>query len=75
MDHFADLKSDISRRPRSAMNGLMHRSKKKTLFDHLVGARDELASPHSITSSASSRNDSEMVSPIAFAVLRFTINS
>src|SRR4029077_18360968 len=33
--------------------------------------RDELAPPHSITSSACSRNDSGTTSPSAFAVLRF----
>ena len=37
--------------------------------------RDELAALHSITSSASSRNESGIVSPSAFAVLRFTISS
>src|SRR5262245_54731788 len=37
--------------------------------------RDELAAFHSITSSASSTNESGIVSPIALAALRFTINS
>jgi hypothetical protein len=37
--------------------------------------RDELASPNSITSSARTRNDSGIVSPIAFAVLLLTISS
>src|SRR5262249_28775423 len=37
--------------------------------------RDELAALHSITSSASSRKDSEMVSPSALAVLRFISSS
>src|SRR5262249_39446520 len=37
--------------------------------------RDELAAPHSITSSARNRNDSGIVKPIAFAVLRLTTSS
>src|SRR5262245_54447492 len=37
--------------------------------------RYELAPPHLITSSASSTNESGIVSPIALAALRFTINS
>src|SRR5262249_23898668 len=38
--------------------------------------RDEVAPPHhSITSSASRRNDSGIVSPSAFAVLRLTVRS
>src|SRR5262245_14931297 len=38
--------------------------------------RDDLATAaHSITSSARTRNDSGIVSPIAFAVLLFTISS
>src|SRR5262249_30860702 len=37
--------------------------------------RDELAPLHSITSSARSRNDSGMVSPIRFAVFMFTTSS
>ena len=37
--------------------------------------RYERAAPHSITSSASSTNESGSVSPIALAALRLTINS
>src|SRR5262245_14875432 len=37
--------------------------------------RDELASLHSITSSARSRNDSEIASPSVFAALRLTASS
>src|SRR5262249_14489598 len=37
--------------------------------------RDELAPLHSITSSASSTNESGIVSPIPLAALRLTINS
>src|SRR4029079_14875618 len=37
--------------------------------------RDELAPPHSITSSARARNDSGIVRPSAFAVLRLMIKS
>src|SRR5262249_12244477 len=36
---------------------------------------DELPPPHSITSSASSTNESGIVSPIALAALRLMINS
>jgi hypothetical protein len=36
---------------------------------------DELAPPHSITSSARNRNDSEIVRPSTFAVLRLTASS
>src|SRR5215475_3534975 len=37
--------------------------------------RDEIAAFHSITSSASSRKESEIVRPSALAVLRFTLSS
>src|SRR4029434_3665184 len=43
--------------------------------DRAAEQREELAAVHSITSSASSKNESEILSPIAFAVLRFMISS
>ena len=57
-----------------------HRGLLRTPYDrprHRRAAeqRDELASFHSITSSASSTNESGSVSPIALAALRLTINS
>jgi hypothetical protein len=42
---------------------------------HAAEQRDERAAPHSITSSARTRNDSEITSPIDLAVLRLTSKS
>jgi hypothetical protein len=54
------LKSDIPRGPRSANNGLTHRSKNN---------------PHSMISSASAKSLSETVRPSALAVLRLITSS
>jgi hypothetical protein len=43
--------------------------------DVRFGSKADIALPHSITSSARTRNDSGIFRPIAFAVFRFTTNS
>jgi hypothetical protein len=50
------------------------RGTKSRLLDHLVGAQQEEWS-HSISSSASDRNDGGIVRPSAFAVVRLMTNS
>jgi hypothetical protein len=45
------------------------------LFEGAILARDDGGDHYSITSSARSTNDSGIVRPMAFAVLRFTANS
>src|SRR5262249_37493900 len=51
------------------------RSRRKRPRRRAAEQRDELAAFHSITSSASSTNESGIVSPIPLAALRLTINS
>src|SRR6266516_3918413 len=55
--------------------GLLRARRKRPRRSRTAEQRDELASPHSITSSARSRNDSGIVRPSALAVVRLMTRS
>ena len=68
---FGAHQADRRPRRRPILVGCLSRTSSDTRIRHL----DANSRLHSITSSASSRNESEIASPIALAVLRLTINS
>src|SRR3974390_1455541 len=54
---------------------ILLRARREWPCRHTADERDELAPPHSITSSAVTSSDGGIVSPRALAVLRLTTNS
>src|SRR5262249_14129842 len=60
---------------KASVNGDIAALRPSTLFRRAAEQRDEVAPPHSITSSARASNVDGMLRPSAFAVIRFTIRS